>query len=77
MKGTDGILALLQDIKEILYGIAWLILGGILCVTGAILLQEIALGGLLILLGIGVCIGGILYTRHGHTHHEVVEHQDD
>ena len=77
MKGTDGILALLQDLKELLYGIAWLILGGILCVTGAILFYETTLGGLLILVGIGVCIGGILYACHGHSHHEVIEHQDD
>lgn len=77
MKGTDGVLALLQDIKEILYGIAWLILGGILCIVGAIAFQETAMGGLLIIVGIGVCIGGILYTHHGHSHHEVVENQDE
>ena len=52
MKGTDGILALLQDIKEILYGIALLILGGILCMVGAVLSLEITFGGFLILIGI-------------------------
>lgn len=77
MKGSDGILALLQDIKEILYGLALLILGGILCIVGAILSLEITLGGFLILIGAGVCVCGILYARHGHTHHEVIEHQDD
>lgn len=77
MKGTDGVLALLQDIKEILYGLAWLILGGILCIVGVIAFQTTDLGGILILFGMAICIGGILYVRHGHRHHEVVENQDE
>ena len=36
MKGNDAVLALLQYIKDILYGIALLVLGGI-CITGCIL----------------------------------------
>ncbi len=30
---NDGCLALLQDAKEILYGIFWLLAGGLLCLT--------------------------------------------
>lgn len=76
MKGTDGILALLQDIKEILYGIAWLIFGGILSIVGIITFQETDLGGILILIGAAICIGGTLYVRHGFGHHEVLEQND-
>ena len=75
MKGTDAVLALLQDIKEILYGIAWLILAGILCIIGVLL--ETGLGILLLLIGLGVCVGGILYARHGYGHHEVLENKDE
>ena len=74
MKGNDAVLALLQDIKDILYGIALLVLGGILCAAG-ILIGDIGL--LLFFLGIAVCIAGIFYARHGHRHHEVVEHPED
>lgn len=73
MKETDGILALLQDIKDILYGIALLLLGGILCLAGLLL------GGFLLLLtaaGIFVVLAGFLYVRRGYNHHEVVEKQD-
>ena len=76
MKGTDGIFALLQDIKEILYGIVWLILGGILSIVGIISCQETDLGCILILVGAAICIGGLLYARHGYTHHEVLENKD-
>ena len=73
MKGNDAILALLQDIKDILYGIALLVMGGVLCVAG-ILIGNI--GMLLFFGGIAVCIAGIFYARHGHRHHEVVENPD-
>ena len=73
MKGNDAVLALLQDIKDILYGIALLVLGGILCVAG-ILIGDLAM--LLLFFGIAVCIAGIFYARHGHRHHEVVENPD-
>ena len=77
MKGTDAVLALLQDIKDLLYGLVLLILGTTLCIVGAILSPEMALGGFLILIGAGTCICALLYVRHGHTHHEMIEHQDD
>ena len=73
MKGNDAVLALLQDIKDILYGIALLVLSGILCAAG-ILIGNIGL--LFSFFGIAVCIAGIFYARHGHRHHEVVEHSD-
>ena len=37
MKDYDGVLVLLQDIKDILYGIALLLTGGIMCLTGLLL----------------------------------------
>ena len=35
MKDNDGILALLQDIKEMLFGLALLLAGIVLCLVGA------------------------------------------
>ena len=70
---NDGILALLQDIKEILYGVFWLLAGGFLCLIGSVL------GGwglLLLCVGIFFCLSGALCVRHGYHHHEVVEKQD-
>ena len=75
MKGTDGILVLLQDIKAILFGIAWLILGGILCIVGAILDSE--LGFVLIFTGIITCLNGITCVYQGHGRHEVIENKDE
>ena len=37
MKDNDGMLALLQDIKELLWGIALLMIGGFLCLIGVII----------------------------------------
>lgn len=73
MKDTDGVLAMLQDIKEILYGIALLMLGGILCVTGVLLDGW---GLLLLCAGIFLCGGGAISVHQGYQHHEVVEKQD-
>jgi hypothetical protein len=74
MKDNDAILVLLQDIKEILYGIALMLLSGILCIVGAVL------GGWgLLLLAVGVLLlfGGCLYARHGLSAHEVVDKKED
>ena len=73
MKDNDGVLALLQDSKDILYGVALLLTGGLMCVAG------ILLGGWGILLsaaGVFVLLAGLIYARHGYNHHEVVEKQD-
>lgn len=73
MKDYDGVLVLLQDIKDILYGIVLLLAGGIMCLTGLLL------GGwgiLLLCVGVFVCIGGIIYARRGYHHHEVEENPD-
>ena len=37
MKDSDGMLALLQDIKELLWGIALLSAGGFLCLIGIVI----------------------------------------
>ena len=77
MKENYGILALLQDIKELLWGIALLLAGGFLCLTGVIISITIGNWGIvLFLLGIFVFIAGTLYARHGFSRHEVVEKQD-
>ena len=77
MKDNDGMLALLQDIKELLWGIALLLAGGFLCLTGIIINFTIGNWGLvLFLFGIFVFIAGALYAYHGFSHHEVIEKQD-
>ena len=53
MKDNDGVLALLQDIKDILYGIALLLAGGLLCMAG------ILLGGL------GLVLTIVMFTISG------------
>ena len=77
MKDNDGMLALLQDIKELLWGIALLLVGGFLCLTGIIINFTIGNWGIvLFLFGIFVFIAGALYAYHGFSHHEVIEKQD-
>lgn len=77
MKDNDGMLALLQDIKELLWGIALLLAGGFLCLTGIIINFTIGNWGIvLFLFGIFVFIAGALYAYHGFSHHEVIEKQD-
>lgn len=70
---SDGVSALLQDIKEMLYGIALLLVGGFLCLTGA------ALGGgalLLLCVGIFICIAGMECAHRGYRRHKDAEKQD-
>ena len=73
MKENDGILALLQDIKELLWGIALLMIGGFLCLIGVIIGNW---GLVLLVFGLftAFCWGSFAY--HGFSHHEVVEKQD-
>lgn len=73
MKDNDGVLALLQDIKDILYGIALLLAGGLMCVAG------IPLGGwgiLLSVVGFFVLLAGLNNVYQGYHHHTVKEKQD-
>jgi len=58
---------LLQDIKSMLYGIAWLILGGFLCLGGLLLIlfDHSAIALLFLFPGVLLCIAGILYVRCG------------
>ena len=69
MKGTEGILALLQDIKEMLLGIFLLILGCFLFLFGL-------MGGgaiqILIFFGAAVIAVGIFRTIKAFNRHEVV-----
>lgn len=74
MKGDDGILALLQDIKEMLFGIALLLSGIVLCLIGAAVNGGV--GVLLSIVGLVVVVAGLGYVHHGYTHHEVVEKRD-
>ena len=75
MKGNDAVLVLLQDIKDILYGIALLLMGSVLLIAAVV--WNAALAILLLIPGVGLCVFGIFYARHGHRHHEVVENQND
>lgn len=74
MKDQDAIIALLGDIRELLFGIAILILSVFLCLLGALLGSW----GLLVCCVIGIFLGlyGILVIVHGHHHHKIVEKQD-
>ena len=74
MKDSDGILALLQDIKEMLFGIALLLTGIALCLVGAAVNGW--LGILLAVVGFIVVVAGLGYVHHGYTQHEVVEKRD-
>ena len=73
MNDHDGTLALLQDLKELLWGIFLLILGMFLSVIGALLGGW---GGLLLIPGIFVGLAGILHAHRGYGRHEVIEHKD-
>ena len=73
MKDNDGVLALLQDIKDILYGIALLLAGGLICVA------SILLGGFFILfsvIGFFALLAGLNNAYQGYHHHTVEEKQD-
>nr|WP_325304562.1 hypothetical protein [uncultured Dysosmobacter sp.] len=73
MNDHNGTLALLQDLKDLLWGIFLLILGIFLCAIGIFLGGW---GSLLLIPGIFVTLAGILYAHHGYTRHEVVERED-
>lgn len=76
---SEGILKLLQDIKELLLGTALLLLGGIFAGLGA------GLGGLtgndvfllLLVAGLIIILYGGVHIWHGWTAHEVVEHPEE
>ena len=79
-KTDDGVLRLLQDIKEMLLGGILLLIGGLLVIAGFVVYLTILenmffvlslTGGLLLLF-----IGG-LHLWHGWTAHEVVERQKE
>ncbi|WP_308588802.1 hypothetical protein [uncultured Oscillibacter sp.] len=73
MRDNDAILALLDDIKELLFGIALLLLAGILSLLGVLL------GGWALLLpccSVFIGLEGLLSVCRGHDHHKVVEKQD-
>lgn len=72
MDDREGMLVLLQDIKEMLWGIVLILSGLALCAAGLLGI----LWGIPLLIGIIVCIVGIAYAHHGFTHHEVVEKKD-
>ena len=73
MKGTDGILALLQDIKEMLLGIFLLIFGCFLFLFGL-------MGGgavqILVFIGLPVVAVGFFFAVRAFNRHEVVSTPD-
>lgn len=72
MNHTDeGVLKLLQDIKELLLGIALLLLGGIFFIAGLLLLDTVFV--LLSVAGIVFLFCGGLHIWYGWTAHTVVE----
>lgn len=71
---NDGVLALLQDIKEMLHGIVLILAGMFLCVVSAWWGSGWAV--LTALAGLIVLIAGLAYAHRGYNRHEVVEKQD-
>lgn len=71
MENHHDILVLLQDIKDLLYGMALLLAGGLLSLTSAVLNGW---GLLLLAVGVFVFFAGALWCYRGYHHHEVVEH---
>lgn len=67
MSDSDHFSASLQNVTALLYGIAWLILGGFLCLAGLLLMlaAHAAIALLLLFPGVILCVAGILYVRHG------------
>lgn len=76
---SEGALKLLQDIKELLLGIALLLLGGILAGLGIALTDMTGYDVFLLLLvaGLIVLFCGGLHLWYGWTAHEVVEHPEE
>ena len=78
-KTDDGVLKLLQDIKEMLLGIALLLLGGILAGAGigmaALTAYEVFL--LLPVAGLIIVFLGGTHIWYGWTAHEVVEFPEE
>lgn len=73
MKETDGILTLLVDVKDLLFGTLLLILGGFL------LLFSLLLGGwwqILGVVGLLVAIVGLVRGASAYQHHQVVKKDD-
>lgn len=70
----DDILTLLQDVKEMLYGVGLLLLGGLLSGMGLFVGSWCAL---LLFLSIPLMLSGALHLWHGWQAHEVVVHKPD
>ena len=70
MKENDGVLALLQDIKDILYGIALLLTGGLMCVAG------ILLGVFAFWIAVILAVAGLGVVWQGWRNHKTAEKQD-
>lgn len=73
MKETDSLLVLLQDIKEMLWGLVLLVVGISLCAAGLLGI----LWGVPLVVGVIVCFAGLRYAINGFTNHEVVEKKDE
>lgn len=71
---NDGVLALLQDIKEMLHGIVLILVGLFLCVVSA--WWDSSWAVLTAIIGLIVLIAGLTYAHRGYNRHEVVEKQD-
>ena len=68
-KNNDSVLFLLQDIKELVFGIALSLLGGIL-------LFASSASGLFLILSLPVLAYGIFHIWNGWTRHELIEKND-
>ena len=73
MNGIDDIPALLQDIKELLWGIALLLTGGFLCLLGVI---TGGWGLVLLVVGLFAAFCGGAFAWHGFSRREIAETQD-
>ena len=69
-KKNDSVLFLLQDIKELVFGIALSLLGGILIVASTL---DWGANELFLILSLPVLAWGVFHVWNGWTNHELVE----
>ena len=73
-KKDDNVLFLLQDIKELIFGIALSLLGGILLLFASLDSSAVEL---FVLLSLPVLAYGIYHIWNGWTNHELIEKKDE
>lgn len=74
MSDSDGVLSLLQDIKEMIFGAVLVLIGSFLCAAAFLWNSPWAM--LPAIVGGIVAIAGLLYVHRGYTRHKAAAHKD-